>query len=69
MLKALLEAGADRTTRITYLTMCDAEAATLCAAAGVGATLSLDVGHKVSRKDGVPMRIQCRVHTISDGIS
>jgi microcystin degradation protein MlrC len=67
VLKALLEAGADRSPRITYLTMCDAEAATLCAAAGVGATLNLDVGHKVSRKDGVPMRIKCRVHTISDG--
>jgi microcystin degradation protein MlrC len=67
VLKALLDAGADRSDRTTYLTLCDAEAATVCAGAGVGASLSLDVGHKVSRNDGVPLRIQCRVHSISDG--
>jgi microcystin degradation protein MlrC len=67
VLKALLEAGADRSDRITYLTICDAEAAAMCASAGVGATLTLDVGHKVSRSDGLPLRIQCRVHTIADG--
>ena len=67
VLKTLLEAGADRSDRLTYLTMCDAEAALLCASAGVGATLILDVGHKVSRNDGLPLRIKCRVHTISDG--
>jgi microcystin degradation protein MlrC len=67
VLKALLEARADRSDRLTYLTICDAEAAMLCANAGVGATLSLDVGHKVSRNDGQPLRVQCRVHTISDG--
>ena len=67
VLKALLDAGADRSDRISYLTLCDAEAAMLCATAGVGATLALDVGHKVSRNDGVPLRVQCRVHTISDG--
>jgi len=67
VLKTLLEAGAERSDRLTYLTMCDAEAAKLCADAGVAATLTLDVGHKVSRNDGKPLRIQCRVHTISDG--
>jgi microcystin degradation protein MlrC len=67
VLKALIEAGADRSDRLSYLTMCDAEAANICASAGVGAALSLDVGHKISRNDGVPLRIQCRVRTISDG--
>jgi len=67
VLKALLEAGADRSDRLTYLTICDAEAATICARAGVGATLALDVGHKISRNDGRPLRVQCRVRTISDG--
>lgn len=67
VLKALLEAGADRSHRLTYLTICDAEAALMCASAGVGSTLTLDVGHKVSRSDGLPLRVQCRVHTISDG--
>ena len=67
VLKALIAAGADRSDRLSYLTMCDAEAANICASAGVGAALSLDVGHKISRNDGVPLRIQCRVRTISDG--
>ena len=67
VLKALLEAGADRSDRLTYLTLCDAEAARICAAAGVGATVSVDVGHKLSRGDGQPLRVRCRVHSISDG--
>jgi microcystin degradation protein MlrC len=67
VLKALLEAGAERSDRISYLTLCDAEAAAQCASAGVGATLTLDVGHRVSRSDGQPLRVQCRVHTIADG--
>jgi microcystin degradation protein MlrC len=67
VLAALLAAGAERAARASYLTLCDAEAAQACAKAGVGATPTLDVGHKVSRKDGQPLRITCRVRTISDG--
>jgi microcystin degradation protein MlrC len=67
VLQALLEVRADRSARMTYLTICDAEAARTCAAAGVGTTLMVDVGHKVSRNDGRPLRITCRVHSISDG--
>ena len=67
VLRALLEARADRSARMTYLTICDAEAARTCAAAGVGMTVTVDVGHKISRNDGQPLRIQCRVHSISDG--
>jgi microcystin degradation protein MlrC len=67
VLQALLDAGADRSERKTYLTMCDADAAKVCAKTGVGTTLTLDVGHKVSRNDGTPLRIQCRVHSVSDG--
>jgi microcystin degradation protein MlrC len=67
VLKALLATRSDRVGRLSYLTLCDAEAAAACAKAGVGATLTLDVGHKVSRNDGKPLRITCRVHTISDG--
>jgi microcystin degradation protein MlrC len=67
VLKALLDAGADRSDRKIYLTMCDADAAKICARGGVGSTQALDVGHKVSRSDGTPLRIQCRVHSVSDG--
>lgn len=67
VLKALLDAGADRAERRSYLTMCDADAARDCAKAGVGSILKLDVGHKVSRNDGTPLSIECRVHSVSDG--
>jgi microcystin degradation protein MlrC len=67
VLKALLQVGADRSERMSFLTLCDAEAALACASAGVGKTLTLDVGHKVSRHDGKPVRIECRVDSISDG--
>jgi microcystin degradation protein MlrC len=67
VLKALLQAGAERSDRLSFLTLCDAEAAQACASAGVGKTLTLDVGHKVSRNYGTPVRIECRVHSISDG--
>jgi microcystin degradation protein MlrC len=67
VLKALLAAGAQRAARPSYLTLCDPEAAALCARSGVGTTLTLDVGHKVSRKDGEPLRIEGYVQTLSDG--
>lgn len=67
VLRALLQVGAERSERMSFLTICDAEAAQACASAGVGKTLTLNVGHKVSRNDGTPVRIDCRVHSISDG--
>jgi microcystin degradation protein MlrC len=67
VLKALLAAGAERSARPSYLTLCDPQAAALCARSGVGTTLTLDVGHKVSRKDGKPLRIEAYVRTLSDG--
>jgi microcystin degradation protein MlrC len=67
VLTALLAAGAQHAARPSYLTLCDSEAAALCARSGVGTTLTLDVGHKVSRKDGQPLRIEAYVHSLSDG--
>ncbi|MBS0373788.1 MAG: M81 family metallopeptidase [Proteobacteria bacterium] len=67
VLAALFAAGADRSERLTYLTLCDADAALQCAAAGVGSTLHLAVGHKVSRRDGAPLEVDARVMLISDG--
>ena len=67
VLKALLAAGAENLERLTYLTLCDAEAARACAAAGVGADVKVAVGHKLSRNDGSPLPIACRVHSISNG--
>jgi microcystin degradation protein MlrC len=66
VLNALLAAGAERGERLTYLTMCDAGAAQQCAAAGVGRTLRLSLGHAVS-KDGEPVTVEARVLSLSDG--
>ena len=66
VLRALLAAGADRAGRLTYITMCDAEAAAEAAATGVGRTVTLTVGHKRSQ-DGEPLSVTGIVRVISDG--
>ena len=67
VLRALLAAGADRAGRLTYLTLCDPEAAAIAAAAGIGATVTLSVGHKKFR-DAPPLEITGRVRTLTDGV-
>ncbi len=66
VLAALLHAGADKASRISICTICDAEAAAEAAKAGVGTTITLAVGHKRSGL-GAPLRVTGRVKTISDG--
>jgi len=66
VLRALLAAGAERAGRLTYLTMCDAEAAAEAARAGVGSTVTLSVGHRRSR-DGAPLSVTGIVRMVSDG--
>jgi len=69
VLRALLAAGADRSGgRLTYLTLCDPEAATAAARAGVGRGVELQVGHKVSRRDGQPLAVKGTVRCLTDGI-
>lgn len=67
VLRALLAAGGERAGRVSYLTLCDPEAAAECAKVGVGSSVTLNVGHKVSRKDGTPLRITGRVQALSEG--
>ncbi len=67
VLRALLAAGADRVGRLSYLTLCDAEAADAAAKAGIGATVALRVGHKKFR-DGEPLAITGVVRTLTDGV-
>jgi microcystin degradation protein MlrC len=66
VLRALLDAGADRIDRLTYLTLCDAEAAREAASAGVGQTVTLRVGHRRTG-DGEPLEITGIVRVITDG--
>jgi microcystin degradation protein MlrC len=67
VLRELLAQAADRAGRPTYLTLRDAEAAAACAAAGIGAQVTLAVGHTLSRADGQPVTVSGRVCTLTDG--
>ncbi|MBM3220264.1 MAG: M81 family metallopeptidase [Candidatus Rokubacteria bacterium] len=51
----------------TVACLWDPEAAAACTRAGVGATLTLDVGGKVDDRHGAPVRMQGRVAALSDG--
>ena len=66
VLRALLAAGADRRARLSYVTLCDALAARAAAAAGVGARVSLRVGHGETG-DGNPLQIEGVVRAVTDG--
>jgi len=67
VLAALLRLGADRAGRLSYLALCDAEAAAMAARAGVGSTVTLALGHKLSPRDGAPLVVTGQVRTLSDG--
>ncbi len=66
VLRALLAARADTSGRETLLTLCDPEAAAEAARAGIGATVTLKVGHKMSH-DGEPLEITGKVQALTDG--
>lgn len=66
VLRAMLAAGADRAPRLSYLTLVDAAAVQEAAAAGIGATITLQVGH-ASIGDGAPVRITGTVRALTDG--
>lgn len=66
VLRALLAQGADGADRPSYFTLCDAEAARAAAAVGVGADVTVRVGHRVSA--GEPVAVTGRVTTLSDGL-
>jgi microcystin degradation protein MlrC len=63
-LKALLTAGVRETSLVPVV---DPAAARACHAAGVGAELSLSLGHHVDPKWGTPVVVQGVVRRLSDG--
>lgn len=67
VLRELLAQGADRAGRPVYLTLRDAPAASACAAAGIGAEVTLAVGHSLSTAAGQPLRVTGRVRVLTDG--
>jgi microcystin degradation protein MlrC len=68
VLEALLAAGADRATRLSYLTLCDPDAVRLASEAGSGAKVMLSLGHAFSKKDGDPITVTGVVRSVSEGI-
>jgi microcystin degradation protein MlrC len=64
LLRAFIEAGLKSAC---VLNITDPEAVRQCQAAGVGATLTLDVGGKSSPLQGDPVRMTARVIALSDG--
>jgi len=67
VLRALLEAGAATAGRLSYCTLVDAEGAAGAIAAGIGAELTLTIGHKQTQ-DGTPLTLTGRVRTLTDGV-
>lgn len=67
VLRALLAAGAEKASGLSYLTLCDPPAVQAAIAAGPGASATLNVGHALSVDDGTPERITGVVRLISDG--
>ena len=66
VLRALLAAGADRAGRLSYLTLCDGVAARAAAEAGIGAVVTLSVGHR-DTGDGEAVAVFGRVQALTDG--
>lgn len=50
-----------------YLTLCDATAAKAAHVAGVGAEITIKLGHEHSTRDGKPLSVTVTVDHISDG--
>lgn len=69
ILRALLAHGVDRSEKRTYLAICDAPAAQAAAAAGIGAEVTLHVGHTLSRNDGEPLEIRATVLALNHGLT
>jgi microcystin degradation protein MlrC len=63
----LLESAQRLGVRRNLQTLCDPDAVRACVAAGVGQTLTLDVGAKTDDRHGRPITVTGRVRVISDG--
>ena len=64
ILRELLRVGA---TETTVACIWDPQAAAACVAAGVGATLTVEVGGKIDPSHGAPLALTGRVRAVSDG--
>lgn len=67
VLRGLLAGGADRSDRLSLLTLCDPAGAAAAHGAGAGATVTLPLGHAFSVADGQPVTVTAQVLSTSDG--
>jgi microcystin degradation protein MlrC len=67
VLRRLLELGAARAERLSYLTLCDPSAVQYALRAVPGTSVTLDVGHAFSTGSGRPVRITGTLKLASDG--
>ncbi|MEZ5667638.1 MAG: M81 family metallopeptidase [Alphaproteobacteria bacterium] len=67
VVRALIEAGADRAEATTLLTLCDPVVAATCHRHGVGARLTAPLGHHFSRKLGTPVAATFDVVSLASG--
>jgi len=67
VLHALLVRGVDRSGKTALLTLVDAPAVRAAHAAGVGAAITVPLGHTVNRAGGSPVTVTGTVHTLADG--
>jgi microcystin degradation protein MlrC len=68
VLRALLELKANKAECLTYLTLVDAPAARIASDAGIGAEVTLRLGHSLSVDDGDPVTVTAIVQNITDGV-
>ena len=67
VLRGLMTCGADRSDRLSLLTLCDPAGAAAAHRAGAGATVTLALGHAFSVADGSPVTVTGQVLSLSDG--
>jgi microcystin degradation protein MlrC len=67
VLRALLARGVDRSGRTALLTLVDAPAVRAAHQAGVGAHVTLALGHSISREQGHPVPVAGVVRMLGDG--
>lgn len=67
VLRELLAQGVDKTGREVYLTLVDPEAVQVAMGAGVGAEVTMAVGHHFSRAFGSPLTVTGQVRTLFAG--
>ncbi|MCC9605560.1 M81 family metallopeptidase [Blastopirellula sp. JC732] len=63
----IAQALVDRNVERAFVAICDPEAVAAATAAGVGQTVALEIGAKLDRLHGDPLRVTCQVISLHEG--